>query len=208
MTAASDTVFAAAPIVAAAAHLTMSSREIADLCDKRHDHVMRDIRTMLSELGEPAPTFGGSYIGENGKELPCFNLPKDLTLTLVAGYNVKLRKRIIDRWLELEAGPPIDPHRALNDPATMRGLLLTYSEKKRTGSTTSSRAPIEVPGCGSFLLRRPSASESWGPESPHSATAHSGCISPIRSRARSTAAAMESSGTGQTGTRNGSPATR
>ena len=32
-----------------------------------------------------------------------FNLPKDLTLTLVAGYNVKLRKRIIDRWLELEA---------------------------------------------------------------------------------------------------------
>lgn len=29
-------------------------------------------------------------------------LPKDLTLTLVAGYSVKLRKRIIDRWLELE----------------------------------------------------------------------------------------------------------
>lgn len=30
--------------------LTMSSREIAELCGKRHDNVMRDIRKMLSEL--------------------------------------------------------------------------------------------------------------------------------------------------------------
>ncbi len=85
------------------AALTMSSREIAELCNKRHDHVIRDIKKMLDDLGEAAPRFGGSYFGEDGTQRPCFNLPKDLTLTLVAGYNVKLRKRIIDRWLELEA---------------------------------------------------------------------------------------------------------
>lgn len=108
--------------------LTMSSREIADLCEKQHAHVMRDIKKMLADLGEDGSRFGGVYSGGNGEERPCFNLPKDLTLTLVAGYNVRLRKRIIDRWLELEGAAP-DPMKALNDPATMRSLLLTYTEK-------------------------------------------------------------------------------
>ncbi|OQS41128.1 phage antirepressor KilAC domain-containing protein [Chromobacterium haemolyticum] len=110
--------------------MTMSSREIADLCDKRHDHVMRDIRNMLSDLKITDPKFGGSYQDSTGRALPCFNLDKELSMTLVAGYNVVLRNRIIKRWMELEqkAQQP-DPIQVLNDPAAMRGLLLTYSEK-------------------------------------------------------------------------------
>ena len=45
----------------------------------------------------------GRLTDSKGRTYPCFYLPKDLTLTLIAGYNVKLRKRIIDRWQELEA---------------------------------------------------------------------------------------------------------
>ena len=41
--------------------VTMSSREIATLCDKRHDNVMADIRKMLNELGLYAPDFSGTY---------------------------------------------------------------------------------------------------------------------------------------------------
>ena len=110
---------------------TMSSREISDLTSRRHDNVMRDIRVMLTELhGEnEALRFEGYYIAENGKQNPCFNLPKRETLILVSGYNITMRARIIDRWQELEAKPTVDPIVALNDPATMRGLLLTYSEK-------------------------------------------------------------------------------
>lgn len=64
---------------------------------------MRDIRVMLADLNEEGSKFGRYYTAANGKQNPCYHLPKDLTLTLVAGYNVVLRKRIIDRWLALEA---------------------------------------------------------------------------------------------------------
>ena len=118
-------------LINATGEQTMSSREIAELCDKRHDHVMRDIRDMLGQLhGESeAPRFGGYYIAENGKQNPCFNLPKRETLILVSGYNLAVRAKIIDRWQELETRERPDPMVALNDPATMRGLLLSYSEK-------------------------------------------------------------------------------
>lgn len=83
--------------------LTMSSREIAQLTGKEHPNVMRDIRGMLEELGEDALRFEGIYSDAYGREQPCFNLPKDLTITLVAGYNIKVRHAIVTRWQELEA---------------------------------------------------------------------------------------------------------
>lgn len=111
--------------------LTMSSREIADLCEKEHKHVMRDVKVMLEQLGENEKGYVQNWTHpQNGQQYPCYLLPRDLTYTLVAGYNVKLRKRIIDRWMELEAkvSQP-DPVALLNDPAAMRGLLLNYTEK-------------------------------------------------------------------------------
>lgn len=85
--------------------LTMSSREIAELTGKEHKNVIRDIRAMLDSLAEGDGSVL-SHVAET-KDARGYTaeiaLPKDLTLTLVAGYNVKLRKRIIDRWLELEA---------------------------------------------------------------------------------------------------------
>jgi phage regulator Rha-like protein len=108
---------------------TMSSNEIADLTGKRHDHVMRDIRAMLGELhGTEAPKFGGYYTAENGKQNPCFNLPKRETLILVSGYSVAMRAKIIDRWQELESAKP-DPAAALSDPTSLRILLLQNVEK-------------------------------------------------------------------------------
>ena len=82
--------------------LTMSSREIATLCNKRHDNVMADIRKMLDELDIYAPDFSGTFITEQGNQYECFNLPKRECLILVSGYNVKIRTKIIDRWQQLE----------------------------------------------------------------------------------------------------------
>ena len=48
---------------------TMSSREIAELCDKRHDHVCRDIENLNLEYGKLSlPKVGEcDYTADNGK---------------------------------------------------------------------------------------------------------------------------------------------
>lgn len=84
------------------ATLTMSSVEIAQLCEKRHDHVMVDIRKMLDELDLNAPDFSGTYKTTQGNEYQCFLLPKREVMILVSGYRIDLRARIIDRLNELE----------------------------------------------------------------------------------------------------------
>lgn len=89
--------------------VTMSSREIADLANKRHDNVMRDIRDMLAELANQGD-LGVLEIEEtpyaneqNGQIYTEFHLDKELTITLIAGYSTILRRRIVARWVELES---------------------------------------------------------------------------------------------------------
>lgn len=57
----------------------MSSREIAELTGKRHDHMMRDIRAMLVDLNSEGgvPSFGDTHTNDqNGQFYPIFRLPK------------------------------------------------------------------------------------------------------------------------------------
>lgn len=82
---------------------TMSSREIAELCDKRHDHVKRDIEVMLNQIELDTPKFGRIYFDSMNRQQTEYLLDKNLTITLVAGYNAKIRYLIIQRWQELEA---------------------------------------------------------------------------------------------------------
>lgn len=83
--------------------MTMTSREIAELTGKRHDNVLADIKKMLEELELNSPDFSGQYKDSTGRSLTMYSLDKELTTTLVAGYNVKMRHAIIKRWQELEA---------------------------------------------------------------------------------------------------------
>lgn len=112
--------------------LTMSSLEIAELCQKKHNNVVRDIKRMLTGLGEGLLKFEQTYVASNGETYPCYHLPKDLTLTLVAGYNVLLRKRIIDRWMELEKQVATAPAPQVNirDPLLRNQLMLQLLEEQ------------------------------------------------------------------------------
>lgn len=90
---------------------TMSSREIAELCDKRHDHVKRDIEVMLNQIELDIPKFGRIYFDSMNRQQTEYLLDKDLTITLVSGYNAKMRYLIIQRWqaLEANANSPVIP---------------------------------------------------------------------------------------------------
>lgn len=94
------------PINEEKSSVTMSSREIAQLCEKQHAHVMRDIRNMLDELypNMDSLDFKGIFIIKNPETglTSEIRLPKRETMILVSGYRIDLRAKIIDRWQELE----------------------------------------------------------------------------------------------------------
>ena len=81
----------------------MSTREIAELTGKDHKHVMRDCREMCGALEITESSFGLSYKDSTGRTLPMYSLPKDLTTTLVSGYSIPMRHKIVKRWIELES---------------------------------------------------------------------------------------------------------
>jgi phage regulator Rha-like protein len=84
---------------------TMSSREIAHLCEKQHKHVLRDIEKMVQDIGGlrfELSSFEAEYTTPQNKKVKEYRLPKDLTVTLITGYRVDLRYRGIKRLEELE----------------------------------------------------------------------------------------------------------
>lgn len=125
--------------------LTMSSLEIADLTGKQHKDVIRDIRNMLNQLEIHSAQFCAQYKDSTGRSLPMFNLPKDETLCLIAGYNVQVRMRIIKRWQELEAkGKPdlsTDVGKLLLIQEMAAKQLELISENKRISESLSIAAP-------------------------------------------------------------------
>lgn len=84
---------------------TMSSREIAQLCQKRHDNVCNDIR-ILNETYEKMGLLkikDTLYTNEqNGQQYREYLLTKEQSIDLVTGYNHELRIAINRRWQELE----------------------------------------------------------------------------------------------------------
>jgi phage antirepressor YoqD-like protein len=85
--------------------VTMTSREIADLVEKRHDNVARTIE-MLAERGAIAlPQFEEvSNLGPGPAVVRQFRVGKRDSYVIVAQLSPEFTARLVDRWQELEAG--------------------------------------------------------------------------------------------------------
>ncbi|KNC94002.1 hypothetical protein GM31_16645 [Trabulsiella odontotermitis] len=93
--------------------LMMSSRSISEMTNKEHKQIVRDIKTMLEQLGIYSANLHhdeskGFFIAKkeyNGRiVIDEILLGQDLSTTLVTGYSVQDRYKIIKRWSELESG--------------------------------------------------------------------------------------------------------
>jgi phage antirepressor YoqD-like protein len=108
--------------------ISMSSREIAELCEKRHDNVKRSIDALVERGVIKSPQT--EAIPTATKPSMVYHLGKRDSLVVVATLSPEFTARVVDRWQELEAErAPFDPATLLNSPAMMRGLLLSYTEK-------------------------------------------------------------------------------
>ncbi|WP_144958489.1 Rha family transcriptional regulator [Pseudomonas oryzihabitans] len=107
---------------------TMSSREIAKLCEKQHKNVLRDIREMVDQLVRDGSDL--SHLREDRDSrgyVRCVHLDKELTETLITGYSIPIRHKVIRRLHELERAiqqaTPLPAPPAANDAAVEFGKL-------------------------------------------------------------------------------------
>ena len=109
----------------------MSSREIAQLTNKRHDHVLRD----CDALNESYEKLGLPKVGEGYYTHPNtgdqqhreYLLTKMQCLDLMTGYRIDLRIKVNRRWEELESRPAID----FSNPDTVLMLAQNWKEEQQ-----------------------------------------------------------------------------
>lgn len=108
---------------------TMTSREIADLVESRHDSVRRTIER-LAESGVIQLPPLVEVKNAQGQSVIEYRIGKRDSYVIVAQLSPAFTARLVDRWQELEASaaPTLD----LNDPIALRSALLAYAERAAT----------------------------------------------------------------------------
>lgn len=86
--------------------VTMSNREIAAITGKQHKDVIRDVRVMREALEGDGADLRHLVEHKDGRGYTAeFLLDRPLTETLLTGYSIPLRHRVILRLAELEQRP-------------------------------------------------------------------------------------------------------
>lgn len=105
---------------------TMTSREIAELVESRHDDVKRSIARLAERgvISEPPMADGMKYA--NGVTERVYVIGKRDTYVIVAQLSPEFTARLVDRWQALEYGAAVP---AFAIPSTLSGALRLAAEQ-------------------------------------------------------------------------------
>lgn len=118
---------------------TMGTRVIAELCEKEHRNVKRDCDVMFASLNLDALKFEHIYFDSMNRQQTEYLLDEELTITLVTGYNIVLRNRVIKRWKELELQANL-PSYAIDDPIERAKKWIEEEKQKQLAITERDHA--------------------------------------------------------------------
>lgn len=102
----------------------MTSLDIANVVEKEHYNIMRDIRNEIKVLGDEVGQFifeESTYINSQNKEQPCYEFGKDGAMQLALKYDAKTRYNVIQYIKQLEEN--------LNKPSYMIDDPVKRAEK-------------------------------------------------------------------------------
>ena len=113
---------------------TMSSREIAQLCDKEHRNVLRDIDLLnetYTHMGLPKIEQGYyTHPSTGSQQHREFLLTKEQSIDLVTGYRADIRIRINRRWQELESSQSLTLPNFTDPAEAAEAWAKEYREKQ------------------------------------------------------------------------------
>ena len=89
-------------IVSPAPDMTMTSKEMADLTEKRHDNVKRTIETLANQGVIAQPQIEDGEKAANGVVEKLYRIGKRDRYVIVAQLSPEFTARLVDRWQELE----------------------------------------------------------------------------------------------------------
>lgn len=120
---------------------TMSSREIAELLEARHDSVKRSVERLVENKVIAKTPLVDGIKSANGVTERVYFLDKRSSLIVVAQLSPQFTARIVDRWQELESKQtPV--HKI---PQTLSEALLLGAELAKKVEEQSTQLAIQAP---------------------------------------------------------------
>ena len=101
----------------------VTSLEIAEIIEKEHKTILRDIRNEIKQLGDEKAENNfvlGYYKDKNNQDRPMYNITKIGALQLAARYDAVVRYNLIERVMELSKNEINSTGNIIDDPKKIR----------------------------------------------------------------------------------------